>query len=311
MRFKPLCVLLFLLAAKTSPALIFYSTGSSSFNTTAPTGPLADSGWNLQGQWYGSSGIPIAPNYFITAQHIGGDVGGSFIFSGSSYTTTAFFNDPNSDLRIVQVDGTFSTYATLYTGSSESGKDVVMFGRSYERGAEVVLSGTSKGWEWGAQNGVLRWGENQITGIYNGGALYGYSLLGMEFNSDAGPNEATYASGDSGGGVFILDEGIWKLAGINSWADGPYGPTATPYENFFYASLYDQSGYYGDLLTGWQATTGPAMIYASRISTSQEWIASVIPEPSIFALAGGGLVLLIPRRKSRSCCHFSNGVENS
>lgn len=279
-------------------AVVFFSSDSPTKNITAPGGPLAGSGWQFQGQWGSTLGTPIAPNYFITASHIGGTVGDSFVFSGSSYTTTAVFDDPNSDLRIWQVDGVFSTYAPLYTGSSEVGQDVVFFGRGSQRGAEVVLSGTSKGWQWGTGDEVQRWGQNKVEAIADGGAPYGTSLLAMAFNDDGGPEEATYSFGDSGGGVFILDAGTWKLAGVNSWADGPYGTEAVrpPEPQTFLGSLYDQDGFYGDTLTGWKQVTGPGMVYASRISTSQAWILSVIPEPATGSLVYAGLFVFGRRR---------------
>ena len=45
----------------------------------------------------------IAPNYFIAARHIGGNVGKPLTFNGNSYTTTAVFRDTASDLVIWQV----------------------------------------------------------------------------------------------------------------------------------------------------------------------------------------------------------------
>src|ERR1700753_2062526 len=66
--------------------------------TTAPTGTLANSGWQFEGQWAGAyTGTPIAPDYFITASHIGGSVGGTFTLNGVNYTTTAEYTDPDSD----------------------------------------------------------------------------------------------------------------------------------------------------------------------------------------------------------------------
>ena len=64
-----------LLTASLTPAraVIFESTGNPLFNTTAPTGDLAGSGWDLQGSWLGDFlGTPIAPQFFITAKHLGG-----------------------------------------------------------------------------------------------------------------------------------------------------------------------------------------------------------------------------------------------
>src|SRR5262249_9077125 len=42
------------------PAVVFYATGDSYYNTGAPAGALAGSGWELQGDSF--PGIPIAPN---------------------------------------------------------------------------------------------------------------------------------------------------------------------------------------------------------------------------------------------------------
>jgi len=298
-------VIAFLMAAGNCHAIIFYSTGSTNFNTTTPAGLLANSGWQFQGNFGSVSGTPIAPNFFITAKHIGGSIGSTFVFGGSTYTTTAFFDkndplDPGNDLRIWQVSGTFSTYAPLYTASNENGKSLVMFGRGTQRGSEVVLSGTSKGWQWGATDEVRRWGENEVAGIYDGGVLYGHSLLGMTFSSTGGVNEGSYSEGDSGGGVFISDGGVWKLAGVNSWADGPYGLTATPFLNSFNASLFDQNGYYANTLTSnWEVVNGPGLDYATSISGSQAWILSEIPEPSTFALVSLSAIAGISRSRSK------------
>src|SRR5580693_5424744 len=86
-------------------AVILYGTGDPSANTTAPTGTLAGSGWQYEGQFGSFLGTIIASNYFVTAKHIGGNVGQSFIFNGATYTTTAVFPDPSSDLQIWQVSG--------------------------------------------------------------------------------------------------------------------------------------------------------------------------------------------------------------
>src|SRR5262249_50106396 len=89
-----------------SEAIIFVSTGDADFNTTAPSGSLQDSGWQYEGSWGGYLGTAIAPNYFLAAKHIGGNVGDSFTFDGVSYTTTAVFDSPSSDLRLWRVNGT-------------------------------------------------------------------------------------------------------------------------------------------------------------------------------------------------------------
>jgi len=77
-------------------AVIFHSTGDINFNTAAPTGQLADSGWQWVGNWNGFQGTAIGPNHFVTARHIGGSVGASFQLNGVGYVTTAAFDDAGS-----------------------------------------------------------------------------------------------------------------------------------------------------------------------------------------------------------------------
>ena len=272
-------------------ALIFVSSGDVGFNTTPPTGPLEGSGWQYQGGWQGLLGTAIAPNHFITAKHIGGGVGGTFSYQGSSYTTTVRFDHPTADLTVWQVSGTFPSYAPLYTGTSEIGQDFVLFGRSAVRGAEVNVPGASptplRGWQWGSLGGgMTRWGENRVDDVVLlGGAQY----LAAGFSFNGGPNEAMLAAGDSGGGLFILDGGVWKLAGINSKVQSTYsmsaaGPT-------FQAAIFDGGGLFAGTTTGllplpdgaqdWEAT-----FLSTRVSAYDDWITGV-PEPEVVAVWAG------------------------
>ncbi len=258
-------------------AVIFYGTADITHNTTAPTGPLAESGWEYQGQWGGFLGTPISPKYFISAEHLGGSIGSTFVYRGTTYTTTAFSDDPNSDLRIWKISGTFPTYAPLYTGSDETGKQMVIFGRGRQRGAEII-NGTLRGWRWGDYDGVMRWGTNVVTGIFDGGSSYGRSLLGADFDTDAGADEVTLAEGDSGGAGFIQEDGVWKFAGINSWIDGPYNTVANG-SNSFLAAMFNEEGYFYDSLTSNGQVTevgrGPGSLFLTRISSQLGWIKSI------------------------------------
>src|SRR5450759_1250386 len=81
-----LCGSLLLLSALPANAVLFYFTGDTNYNTTAPaTRSLTNSGWQYQGAWAGFSGTVISSNGFITARHIGGSVGQSFSFQGADY----------------------------------------------------------------------------------------------------------------------------------------------------------------------------------------------------------------------------------
>jgi hypothetical protein len=291
--------ILFLVSLALSPArgILFDSTSDPNFNTTAPGGALAGSGWQFEGQWSAFLGTAIAPQYFITAAHVGGNVGDIFTFGGLQYTTTAMFNSPNSDLRIWQVSGTFPTFAPLYTASDEVGKSLVVFGRGSPRGDPVMAGSDLKGWSWGSSLGTQRWGTNVVSGITTGTLSQG-DFLTAAFDHNFDINEAHLSPGDSGGAVFIQNAGIWELAGINYGVDGPYAIDIAG-NGQFNAALFDQSGYYlkNDQTGVWEPQTGPGHFYATRISSNSGWILSVIPEPnvSILVVCGSSILLIVSR----------------
>ncbi|MBM3888179.1 MAG: hypothetical protein FJ388_03540, partial [Verrucomicrobia bacterium] len=110
---------------RSSEAVLFYSTGDPSFNTNAPSGSLTNSGWQWEGSWSAYLGTAIASNFFITAFHVGGNVGDTFSFGGVSYTTTARYTTGVVDLAIWRVSGSFPTWAPLYSKSDEVGRSLV------------------------------------------------------------------------------------------------------------------------------------------------------------------------------------------
>ena len=289
-------------AATPGRAIVFYSTGDPAFNTTAPTGALTGSGWQFEGYWAGSLATAIASNFFITAQHVGGSVGGTFTLNGTSYTTTAVYDDPGSDLAIWKVSTAFPAWAPIYTASDTAGSPLVVFGSGDNRGADVSAAGQLKGWQWsGAQ--AERWGENIVAGTIN---YNGSTLLYANFDAGAGVNEATLALGDSGGGVFIRQNSVWSLAGVNFAVDGPFNTTNTG--TGFFAAIFDQGGLYytNDVTKTWdyitpQTNNIPSSFYATSISARQDWVESVIvPEPSAAALTGLGLVVFVATVRRRA-----------
>jgi hypothetical protein len=260
-------------------AVIFFSTGDPGYNTNAPGGALTNSGWQFQGAWSTFSGTVISSNAFITAKHVGGAVGNPFTFQGVQYTTTASYDSPDSDLRIWRVAGEFPVSAPLYTKRIENGKNLVVIGRGTQRGAEVRINGRLKGWEWGPGDSVQRWGQNKVSGIFQGGAEIG-EVLRACFNA-GGRNEAMLSAGDSGGAVFIKDGKIWKLAGINYAVEGPYNTTNSG--DGFNAAIFDLRGLYvTDGGSSWQLFSGRPItgnFYATRISSHLRWINSVLGMP--------------------------------
>ena len=270
-------------------AVILYSTGDPTYNTTAPGGTLTNSGWQFEGNWGGFLGTTIAPKYFITAAHIGGSVGDLFTINGEQYTTTAVYDDPDSDLRIWRICGTFSSFAQIYTNSDETNKSIVVIGRGTQR-AEVVTTTNllglvnTNGWRWGPYDGVVRWGENAVAAIANGDGLFGSGigdLLEATFDADVSSNECHLSNGDSGGAVFLKDGSTWKLAGINFAVDGPFN-TGSSGPGFF-GAIFDERGLYttNSVAGGWDQVPGigPARsisFYATRVSAHAAWINSII-----------------------------------
>src|SRR6185503_15336483 len=114
---------------------------------------------------------------------------------------------------------TFPSYAPLYTKSDEPGKHLVVIGRGTQRGTEIFLNSTLRGWNWGTSDQVRRWGENDVTSIV---PFNGHDLVYATFDQAATPNESHLSNGDSGGAVFLDDGGVWKLAGISYSVDDLY-----------------------------------------------------------------------------------------
>lgn len=281
--------------------------------TTAPTGAYANSGWQYEGAWAGFTGTPIAPNYFITAAHIGGSVGETFLLNGVDYTTTAEFNDPNSDLRIWEVSQSFPDYATLDLKKNEVGKKAVIYGRGTSRGSAVTVKNQLRGWEWGSVDYQFSWGENTISAAKN----IGENVLEFSFKaSKSKPDEGTISEGDSGGGVFVKVGKTWELAGVNYSASGPYSYDSS-FADSFNGSLLNPKGLY-DFTTADQAmlikSSQPSTDYATRISTEANWIDSVLdgnatpadafedstnvlPEPGMLALTSLAPTFMLKRHR--------------
>lgn len=317
-----LVILAGLLATSPASAVLLYSSAQRNTNppgsltnhgpTYDPHGNsdprrLLNSGWQFQGQHGSFLGTPIAPQYYITAEHLGGAP--NFVYNGTTYTIDGTFglggwvDDPISDLRIFKITGTFPSFAPLYMESagSETNRPLVVFGRGTQRGAEVRVGGELKGWQWGALDGVQSWGENVVTGTFNAGGGFG-PLLYFDFDRDGGPNESALSDHDSGGAVFIQSSGVWKLAAINLAVDGPWRFTQAGAP--FNASIFDGGGLWVGNTPQFipdTAIDSPGSSYSTLISSNLGWIQSIIgptivPEPSI----GLAILALLPLLRQRA-----------
>lgn len=170
----------------------------------------------------------------------------------------------NGDLALLRLGGAVDGVepAILYRGDQEQGRvgTTVGYGRSGS-GASIITSPTPVG--------TKRAGQNMIDGI--GAIVDGRDipddLLISDFDhprdstlnriGDAEPLDLEYCpvGGDSGGGVFIEEDGSWYLAGIVS--------AFTPQIN-------------DDMSLG----LAGSLIYWSRVSMYADWIDSVIEPES-------------------------------
>jgi hypothetical protein len=276
-----------LFAALRGVGMVFYSTASMDFNTTAPTGSLANCGWQWVGYWGSFQGVPIDSHHFLAANHVGGNVGDPFTFQDKTYTTVASFADSSSDLRIWEVRETFPTWAPVYTHSDELGRGLVVFGRGVTRGAEVrtavgvagVPANTLAGWQWGTVDGRLRWGQNMVAKIVTN-TPFGMQLYAT-FDKNGGSNECHLGTGDSSGPVFINDDTEWKLAGVAGLVDSCFNLTQSG--GGFKACLFDVRGLYYGNSGSWSLVSGsvpiPSGFFATRISVRAAWIATILTTP--------------------------------
>jgi hypothetical protein len=251
-------------------AVIFNSTGDVNFNTAAPTGALAGSGWQYQVDFSDHLATAVGPNHIITAAHQGGVPGTPFTYNGVNYFTVAFADGSPSkdfgDLRLLRVDRPILSYAPLFNAATDGGADAevgdtaVLIGRGATRGDVFVHNGTERGWNWGDRDNRRRWGQNVVTSVNDTGGVY----LRLNFdNPGVTTNEVALAAGDSGGAGFILANGEWKLAGVMSGVSAysftPTGPT-------FAAALYDTSGLYDRTYTVTTPASGPSAAFLSRVA---------------------------------------------
>lgn len=293
-----------------TPAAAVIIIGSAAGNTAAPTDPGLATRWSQVGDFNDFLGTPIASQFFLTAKHLGNLTGQAITFpDASSYTTTAAFFDPASDLALYQIAGTFPSdkIVPMYAGSFTTNQAMSIFGRGRLRTDTPVIgqrfsSGTeAKGWTWGSFTGNRSWGTNTLDGLANGGAAG--TQLAWDFDTGGGANEGILATNDSGGPVFMQEGGVWKLAGIN-YAVAPKDVRETQTGPTLEAAVYDYGGLYLDVSGTWTyqqptITDKPAVSYSSSVPANATWVQSVItvPEPATYALLGAaGLAALGYRR---------------
>lgn len=183
--------------------------------------------WNslYDNQWWGGSAVAIAPNYILTANHVGHQPTDYLIINGVEYHAVEFYNVPSSlglgspDIQVIKVDGILPVYNTIYTGELKRGTPVMLFGYGMTGtiingvANEVYVDMNDHTAPINSPVGIARWGTNLLSSDATSSFRINLSDTMTEFESIPG-------GGDSGGGMFVKVGEQWQLAGTITTRSG-------------------------------------------------------------------------------------------
>jgi hypothetical protein len=267
-------------------------------------------------QWYAkfgsnASGIAIGPHHVLTTRHQGGGVGTTLTFTdglnAGTYTIASETTFGSGvDLRVVTINATLPTYASLYTGSLV-GQTALIGGFGPQRVAPNYVNNSNELIGYGVENTPgnahpILFGQNRIDSLASAsGAWSNTPLLVADFDgpenvtppyagiSPTATNkvdyEAALAEGDSGGGWFIDVGGSWKLAGLSHGAA------------LVRINELGAVGSYSNPANGSPAFLFSGQIAAVNLTPYYSNIVAVIPEPAMLGALAMGVAALGRRRR--------------
>lgn len=257
----------------------------------------AQAQFNAVGNFGFCTGTLIAPQWVLCAAHCSIYMtGANFTLPGfGSAAVAEFFNAPGwngqlengADISLVRLATplTGAPLATLYAGTGELGQVAYSVGfGSLGTGSAGTTSGGDN--QRRATTNILDQTSSVLSGwssdylIADFDSPLATNTRFTQFGSDNNPLalEGSISFGDSGGGTFINDGGVWKVVGVHSWLDGLVsvnGVAGDGSDNASYTDLYG----------------------VTRVSSYTSWITSTMathsaPEPGVLPLLATGLVAL-------------------
>lgn len=167
--------------------------------------PLPQPPMGYVAQWNGSSAVAVAPQWVLSARHVGGNVGGLCVVRGEWYQCVELRPHPTLDLQLVRLDRPLPGWHGI-AAVPAVGTHVLLGGWG------VTTTGPlpgNIGWNWLGPHAET-WGANRIESV-------GVTLR-IRFDApgpNAVPHEAAFANNDSGAGLFVQGtDGQLLLTGI-------------------------------------------------------------------------------------------------
>ena len=238
-----------LLLMPAAQAVILYDGDDSGNLITPSSGAPFDSvarvcnngGGNTEG-----SAVHIRGKYMLTANHV--QLRTHITFDGITYLErdTSFIpiRIGTTDMKLIKLVQSPGLPATeLFSdnsGDTSVTTTLIGWGVGRDTGVNDSGAGSTNIWQWG-NTGTLkkRWGTNTIAASGSGEVTTGtnYDYLITYLDRNAGINEAAATLYDSGSGLYLEQNGSWKLVGLTTAITSINGPTeqepTNPYNSTF------------------------------------------------------------------------------
>ena len=238
-------------------------------------------------------------NYILTTRHQGGGVGTTVKFGGTGYKITEQFLTGTADLRISRLetldgyDAKLPDFVQWYTGTNERRKPIVLGG--FGKGKGTVMKDRKKTYyTWaGSSNNTQRWGTNDVGRPKSNMTVSAWTsdVLVADFDRERS-GDCMIAEYDSGGGWFINDGGIWKVAALSAYGEHRNKSYYKPSDDMYGIRLSSYAAWIEGIVSAKLPASANFDGMASTFAS-----ANSVPEPAILSLLTIGGVAMIRRRR--------------